>query len=285
MRKLSPLFLLVALCCPPLLIACGSGTDTGTSADDLENAKKHKCQKDSDCKHGQVCHAGTCQPAPAQCHANSDCHNGQVCVSNACQACTASSQCDAGQVCTNGQCGTPPPPPPQCHSNGDCGNGQVCLNGSCQACTDSSQCSSGQSCQGGQCVASGGPTPNPPPASCDQRTPGKTSIQALISVGTYRGLIHGFNGDHEIFDGTITNTVWVYDAKLIDTQSVQVAMNVHSAKDPSGLPQEIPLSSGQVLEVEGEYIPASAANAHGEAVVHYTHSPCGYVVINGTKYQ
>ena len=66
---------------------------------------------------------------------------------------------------------------------------------------------------------------------------------------------------------------------------MQLAINVHSSVDPSGLPSEIPLHVGQTVEVEGEYIPASTANAGGNAVVHYTHSPCGYMVINGQKYQ
>ncbi len=134
----------------------------------------------------------------------------------------------------------------------------------------------------------GGPTPNPPPASCDQRHPGVTAIQVVVRVDEYQGLIHGFNGDHEIVYGTVTDTVWVYAGGIVDTGNVQLAINVSSAKDPSGLPHEIPLSIGQSLQVEGEYIPASTANAKDKkgaaAVIHYTHTPCGFTIINGTQY-
>jgi hypothetical protein len=94
---------------------------------------------------------------------------------------------------------------------------------------------------------------------------------------------------HELVDGTIQSTVWVYQARIIDTHNVQVAMNVASSKDPAGLPHEIPVSPGQVFEVEGEYIPASSANAHNAngpaAVIHYTHAPCGYVTLGGQTYR
>src|SRR5512140_2915976 len=87
------------------------------------------------------------------CHSNTDCHNGQICKSG---------------KCVN--------PAPQCTSNTDCANGQVCLSGSCAACTADSQCGSGLVCANGACGqpsgGGGGPTPNPPPASCDQRTSG-----------------------------------------------------------------------------------------------------------------
>lgn len=132
------------------------------------------------------------------------------------------------------------------------------------------------------------PAPNPPPTSCDQRHTGVTGIQVQVRVDKYQGLIYGSNGTHEIAYGTIISTPWVYDSSIVDTSNVQLAMNVKSSKDPSGLPKEIKLSVGQVVEVEGEYIPASTANAHDSkgpaAVIHYSHSPCGYVTIAGTIY-
>ncbi len=136
---------------------------------------------------------------------------------------------------------------------------------------------------------SGGPVPDPPPASCDQRHAGVTGIQVVVRVDEYHGLIHGKNGDHEIVYGTVTDTVWVFDNTIVDTGNVELAMNVHSAKDPSGLPNEIPVTPGDSLEIEGEYIPASTANAHDKngsaAVIHYTHTPCGFVNIGGMKYR
>jgi hypothetical protein len=133
------------------------------------------------------------------------------------------------------------------------------------------------------------PAPNPPPDSCDQRNPDVTSIQVVVRIDQYQGLITGRNGTHEIAYGTITGTSWVYDSSIVDTSNVELAMNVKSPKDSSGLPHEIKLSVGQSLEVEGEYIPASSAGAHDSkgaaAVIHYSHAPCGYVTISGTVYR
>ena len=70
-----------------------------------------------------------------------------------------------------------------------------------------------------------------------------------------------------------------------DTNNVELAMNVHSSTDPSGLPREVPLSVGQTVLLEGEYISAASANASGDAVIHFTHSTCGFVQINGTLYE
>jgi len=148
---------------------------------------------------------------------------------------------------------------------------------------------------GGVDMAHGGvdlgtfPSPNPPPASCDQRSAGVTGIQVVVRIDEYQGLITGRNGTHEIAYGTIIDTPWVFDTKIVDTSNVQLAMNVASAKDSTGLPREIKVSPGQVLEVEGEYIPASTAHVHdakgAAAVLHFSHSPCGYVTIAGTVYK
>ena len=130
---------------------------------------------------------------------------------------------------------------------------------------------------------------NPPPASCDQRHAGVTGAQVLVRISNYQGLITGYNGTHEIAYGNVISTPWVYDKSLLDTAHVQLALNVASAKDPTGLPKEVPLTVGQVVEVEGEWIPASSANAHDSggaaAVLHFTHAPCGYLRINGTLYK
>ena len=124
---------------------------------------------------------------------------------------------------------------------------------------------------------------------CDMRNAGVTAIQALVTVDEYQGVIHGANGDHEIVYGTMTDTIWVFNNAIVDTTNVELALNVHSAKDPTGLPHEVPVAPGDVVQVEGEYIPASTANAHDKkgpaAVIHYTHDPCGFVIIAGTTYR
>jgi hypothetical protein len=132
--------------------------------------------------------------------------------------------------------------------------------------------------------------PCPPPAQCYQRKPGVTALQAVVRIDRYRGVVHGRNGTHEVAAATLLSTPWVYDPSLVDTKRVELAMNVANSADPKGLPHEVRLDPGQSIEVEGEYIPASAAHAHDAngaavAVVHYTHAPCGYVIINGRRYR
>jgi hypothetical protein len=123
---------------------------------------------------------------------------------------------------------------------------------------------------------------------CAQRSPGVTGIQAKVRVDDYRGMISGHNGDHELIEGTITRTIWVYESDLVDSSNVEIALNVASSRDPGGLPHEIPVSPGQTIEVGGEYIPQATANAHNDngsaAVIHFTHAPCGYVTIGGHNY-
>lgn len=135
----------------------------------------------------------------------------------------------------------------------------------------------------------GWPAPMPPPASCNQRYPDVTGIQVVLRVDQYKGVRDGRNGPHEIVHGTIINTPWVYKAAIVDTTNVEVAMNIQTATDLTGLPMEIPVKPRDLIEVAGEYIPkskASASTALGSAaVIHFTHHHCGYVVIEGIKYK
>ncbi len=255
-RNLLSAFLLALSCAA--LAGCGSGADTSSTSDDLEAAKKHACKTDANCSSGYVCVKGYCQKGtpPGGCTTNAGCAAGQVCVSGKCQGCTSTSQCSTGEVCTGGVCTTPPPPPPG-------------------GCNTSHDCASGGLCTSGQCVAS----------ACNHRASTKTGIRATVVITRYQGLIHGSNGDHEVAYGTLGNLEWIHDPALKDSNSVQLAMNVHSSTDPTGLPGEVKLTPGQTIEVEGEYITAASANASGNAVVHFTHSTCGFVTINGTTYQ
>lgn len=133
------------------------------------------------------------------------------------------------------------------------------------------------------------PAPMPPPASCYQRSSGVTGIQVVLRVDQYKGVKTGRNGPHEIVHGTIINTPWVYKSSIVDTSNVEVAMNIQTATDMTGLPKEIPVRTGERLELEGEYIPKATANATTAlgpaAVIHFTHDPCGYAVIGGVKYR
>lgn len=308
-RSLSAALVLV-FCSASILTACGAGVDDGSaSADSLETARrrKNKCNVDADCHNGQVCQSHHCvtppPPPPAGCQSNNDCKSGQVCVNGACGACTIDSQCNAGDVCQAGKCVVAPPPPSGCQSNTDCSNGQVCVNGSCGACTADNQCSNGEVCKNGACT-----TPPPPPnggcsnsddcqngglcdngtcnaSACNNRAAGKTGIRATVQITRYQGLIQGRNGTHEIAFGTLTNVLWIHDAGTKDTNNVQLALNVSSSTDPSGLPHEIPLTAGETIEVEGEYISGASAGSSGTAVIHFTHSTCGFVDVNGQQYR
>jgi hypothetical protein len=133
------------------------------------------------------------------------------------------------------------------------------------------------------------PAPMPPPASCYQRSSGVTGIQVVLRVDQYIGVKTGRNGPHEIIHGTIVNTPWVYKSSIIDTTNIEVAMNIQTATDMTGLPKEIPVRAGEQIELEGEYIPKATANATTAlgpaAVLHFTHEPCGYAVLGGVKYR
>lgn len=115
------------------------------------------------------------------------------------------------------------------------------------------------------------------------RPKGVTEIEAVFTVDQYKGIQHGRNGDHEIVEGHITLVNAIGNKKVFDTKNVELAMNVASSKDPNGLPSEMPVKPGDLMEVEGEYIPSKQANAHNAsgpaAVVHFTHAPGGYVIL------
>ena len=293
---------------------CASNQDCASNKVCSQSVCRLPCAVNNDCQTGLVCIEGGCKgcTADGQCNAGDVCNN-YLCSAGAGSGCQSDADCASGQVCTNGTCGTPTPPPPppppaQCQANTDCSNGQVCVSGSCQACTNNNQCVSGQVCSNGAC---GTPTPPPPPppnggcvtesdcangglcesgscvaSACDNRASGKTGIRATVQITRYQGIIHGRNGDHEIAFGTLTNVSWIYNASTEDTTSVQLAMNVASSTDPTGLPHEIPLTAGESIDLEGEYISAaSAGGSSGDAVIHFTHSTCGYVTINGSTYQ
>jgi hypothetical protein len=124
-------------------------------------------------------------------------------------------------------------------------------------------------------------------STCHSR-PGETSVHVTLKVNEYRGLHHGQNGDHEIVEATITSTTSAANPTLVDTNNVEVAMNVKSSVDPNGLPHEVPMAVGDTFEVQGEYIPAATAHAHNAngaaAVIHFTHAPCGFAAIAGREY-
>jgi hypothetical protein len=131
------------------------------------------------------------------------------------------------------------------------------------------------------------PTPKkaPPPAWCELPVATSTGIHAKVRIDSYEGL-EGTHFIHEHARATLVAIPWVYDASLFDTMHVELAMRVQT---DTGLPFEIPLSPGDIVEVEGEYIPASVASSPNpaggqDAVIHYTHAECGYAILHGVRY-
>ena len=239
------LALFLALCA-----SCGGAApDDETGGDELSSVRKTHCTNDAQCRRGQICGPG------------------QVCISGSPDAGPPPTT-DAGPPPGN-DAGPPPttdagpPPAPDAGSPPPGG------------CTSMDQCGGGQLCESGACIA----------MACQNRAPGKTGMRATVQITRYQGLIHGRNGDHEVAFGNITAIAWVHDPGTVDTHSVQLAMNVASSIDPAGLPHEIALAVGQSVELEGEYISGAGAGSSGTAVLHFTHSTCGYVTIAGTTYQ
>ena len=131
-----------------------------------------------------------------------------------------------------------------------------------------------------------GPNPGVVLPTLPGRPKGVTEMEAVITIDKYEGTIQGRNGTHEVALGHITLMNAVANKNVVDTMNVELALNVQSAKDGNGLPHEIPFKPGQQIEVEGEYIPASQANNHGNAVLHFSHSPLGYVITpDGQKFE
>jgi hypothetical protein len=129
------------------------------------------------------------------------------------------------------------------------------------------------------------PTPikPPPPAWCEASAQ-STGIHATLRIDTYEGIETGIN-EHEHARATIVKLPWIYDDRRLDTMHVELAMRV----GPTGLPHELPLAAGQLVEVEGEYISGAVADAADptgrlDAVIHYTHAECGYAIIAGARY-
>lgn len=120
-------------------------------------------------------------------------------------------------------------------------------------------------------------------SKCHPSGNGTTHVRAVVTIEEYDGLSYGRNGTHEHALARITDLEAADDASVVDSDEVSLAMNVASDRDPAGLPSEIPLSPGDTIELEGIYI-SSTASYDGQPVIHFCHSPCGWVTIGGQTY-
>ena len=268
--KFRPLASMLA-CCALALAACGGGSADDGSGDDLTSARKRvPCTQDNQCTSTQICSPRGYCITPPGCHHDSQCDVGLVCVNGHCNH-PGTGTNDGGIGGTDAGVGGTDAGVGGTDAGVIGGGGDAGVGG---ACASMDECAGGGLCESGACVA----------MQCLHRASNKTGIRAHVQITRYQGLINGSNGTHEIAYGTMQAS-WVDVPSVVDTSAVQLALNVASSTDPTGLPHEIPLSAGESIEVEGEYISGATANAGGDAVIHFTHSTCGYVTIAGTTYQ
>lgn len=127
------------------------------------------------------------------------------------------------------------------------------------------------------------------PAKCFRRGDGTSAVKVRVRVDEYKGVKRGRNGWHEMFNGTIVATEWAQEFAAVDTTNAFVAMNVSSPRDKDGLPQELVLAPGEELVLQGSLISSATSKkkvrGRPAVVVHFTHSPCGYVERAGTRYR
>ncbi len=116
--------------CRPNYPACKSDEDCNRDKPRGEfcvNQLCQKCRNDQDCKEGESCRGGRCDPIPGFCKQDSDCPTDQVCKENRCSMCAADNECGEGGKCRQGKClrkGS-------CQADDDCPEGQDCKSGKC----------------------------------------------------------------------------------------------------------------------------------------------------------
>ena len=110
----------------------------------------------------------------------------------------------------------------------------------------------------------------------------ETTIQAMVEVLQPSFVRSG----HERVRARLVKIEKVFDASIVSTPDVDLAMRLDSSGGSDGLPRPIALFPGARFEVSGIYIPKEKAYGtnHERAVIHYTHPPCGSVTINGSTY-
>ncbi|MEW5851193.1 MAG: OmpA family protein [Myxococcota bacterium] len=115
-----------------------------------------RCEKDAQCRGGEVCVFGEC----LTCALDSHCPSGQVCRGYKCitgGACNVHADCPTGTFCVAGRCST------ECRTDADCPEHRACVDRRCTlkpgACDAHSDCPEGQFCHDNTC---GPPAPGDP---------------------------------------------------------------------------------------------------------------------------
>jgi len=68
------------------------------------NKKCQQCRDEHDCKTGEVCNKGRCEPGKKACSDDSQCGQDQSCIDGVCKACASNDECGAGGKCDHGRC-------------------------------------------------------------------------------------------------------------------------------------------------------------------------------------
>ncbi|UJR78844.1 hypothetical protein [Sandaracinus amylolyticus] len=152
--------------------------------DDGDDGPGRDCDRDLDCRTGEICSIdGECVPT-GECDDDGDCEDGFVCsASRTCvpsgpSTCRVDGDCTAGEVCTDGEC-TPsgtcendedcadglwcdprgtcaPRPANACRANADCAASEVCIEGYCRpiddTCGRDRDCAPGNVCLNNECT-------------------------------------------------------------------------------------------------------------------------------------
>jgi hypothetical protein len=112
------------------------------------------CTTDAECKTGEACVGGKCQPAGG-CSTDADCAMGEECAPEGyCRekeevTCSVDTECQQDELCLDGTCQIPP----SCTEDADCPTGTLCEDDRCaRPCTTDQDCGGyGYVCQNGHC--------------------------------------------------------------------------------------------------------------------------------------
>jgi len=90
----------------------------------------------------------SCTPKYPKCDKDEQCKKGEVCVNGQCQQCREDRDCPKGQRCNAGRCESKAS---RCDGPDDCAEGQACIDGRCAPCEVDADCQGGR-CKGGRCI-------------------------------------------------------------------------------------------------------------------------------------
>jgi peptidoglycan-associated lipoprotein len=115
--------LVLGACNPPKYPACENDDHCKDKKEFCVNKLCQQCRDSKDCKPGESCKAGRCEPNKTACTDDTQCPDGQSCIDGFCKPCVDDGQCGPGGKCNGGKCARASseidpngntPPPTQC---------------------------------------------------------------------------------------------------------------------------------------------------------------------------